>query len=180
MNKSMKTLIPVLAILGFSVMGGCGMTTSGDERLERAQSQMEEGDYRGAMIELKNALASDANNATARLLLAKVSLGLGDVLTAEKEVARAADLNAPESEVRPLHMEVLLAKGAFTDVLAALGMQTAGLTEAQQWTYRGTALLALGKADAASETYREWLAADPASIDADNTLASEQWLAFPP
>ena len=91
------------------------------------------------MIELKNVLVANPQNFTARLLLAEVSLGLGDQATAEKELTRASDAGAPESAVRPLHLRVLSARGQYTEMLASLGMETGGLSESQVLAFRGEA-----------------------------------------
>lgn len=162
----------VLTIVLSLLVASCGLGASNEERVRRAEQQVETGEYRAAMIELKNVLASDANNVRARLLLAKVSLGLGDALAAEKELLRAADLNALASEIGPLHMEILLAKGKFSEMLAAIGMQTAGLTQEQQWRFRSDALSGLANFESAKDTYKEWLAEMPQSVDAAVGIAN--------
>ena len=149
-----------------SVLAGCGLATSEADRIARAEAQIADGEYRAAAIELKNVLAANGNNVTARLLLAKVSLGLGDIESAEKELQRAAELDAPEDQLRSLHSEFLLASRRYADLLAALGSEPAGLTDEQQFHYRGEALLGLGNHDAALETYEEWLRLDPAEVGA--------------
>ena len=54
---------------------GCGLATSDEERLARADEKMVSGAYRAALIELKNVLVNDPNNFTARIRLAEVSHG---------------------------------------------------------------------------------------------------------
>ncbi len=169
MKKITNRISAVIALT--SVLLGCGLATSDEDRLARAAEQMESGEYRAAMIQLKNVLGGNADNVEARLMLAKVSLGLGDVLSAEKELARAAELGAQESEIRPLHLQVLAGKGNFTGVLASLGMETSGLSDVQRMSARGEALLALGNHETAAATYRDWLDSEPASSDANVGLA---------
>lgn len=158
-------------IVAMIAIAGCGLATSDDERLQRADEQIASGAYRSAIIEIKNVLANDSKNIRARLMLAEVSLGLGDVATADKEMTRAAELGAPESDIRLLHLRILAAKNRHTEILAALGAETGGLTDAQQFAFRGQALLGLRNPEAAKETYREWLASDSGSVDAEVGLA---------
>lgn len=68
------------------LLAGCDLFVSADERVVRAQELMAAHDYRGAMIELKNALQSRSDHVPARLLLAEVSLQLGDPAAADKEL----------------------------------------------------------------------------------------------
>ncbi len=166
----------ITAVILLFLVAGCGLATSDAERITRAEEQMVAGDYRSAMIELKNVLASDGNNATARTLLATVSLGLGDVLAAEKELQRAAELDAPEATIRSINLEILLAKRDFVGILSALGSEIGGLTQEQQWSYRGEALLGLHKSEEAMATYEEWWQSDPSSSDASIGLARAEFL----
>jgi len=165
-----------LAVIALLVLSGCGLAISDEERLQRADVQIAAGAYRAAIIELKNVLANDSENVRARLLLAEVSLGLGDLATAEKEMSRAAEYGAAESTVRQLNLRILAAKGAYSEILAALGMQSGGLTQTEQLAFRGQALLGLGNFEEAAQTYRDWLALEPNSADAAigsaKTLAS--------
>jgi len=162
----------LIAFAAIVVLAGCGIATSDEERLARAADQMADGEFRAAIIELKNVLGGDPNNVDARVMLAKVSLGLGDALAAEKEVARAADLGAPESVIRPLHYRILLAQGDYAGVLSGLGMDAGGLTDSDVLEFRGQALIGLGNYDEAEATFRESLASDPASVDAAVGLAN--------
>jgi putative PEP-CTERM system TPR-repeat lipoprotein len=160
-----------LLTIAFLFLGGCGLGTSNEERIERANDQVAAGEYRAAMIELKNALANDANNSAARLLLAEVSLGLGDVLAAEKELSRAIELGAPESSVLPLHFRVLVEKRDFSGGLSSLSMENEGLTDEDAWYFRGYALIGLESFEAAETTFDEWLSADADSDRAAVGLA---------
>lgn len=160
-----------LVLLALVAITGCGLATSEEERIARAEKQISSGAYRAAMIELKNVLAGNSEHVRARLLLAEVSLGLGDLDSAEKEMARAAEYGAPEKSIGLLNLRILAAKNDHTAVLAALGMNTIELSEAEQFKFRGQALLGLKNFAAADANYRDWLAMDPASVDATVGLA---------
>lgn len=60
-----------------------------DGYIESAKKYIKDNNAKGAVIELKNALQQDANNSEARLLLGKIYLERGDVLSAEKELRYA-------------------------------------------------------------------------------------------
>ena len=170
----MKMRILQLGALVASLVlfAGCGLTTSSAERIARAQEQIESGEYRAAMIELKNVLISEPENARARTMLAKVSLGLGDVEAAQKELSHAGALGADESVIRPIHLSILSAAGRYTDILASLGLEPGGLSDTQILQFRGDALLGVGNVEAATKSYREWLVLEPDSTDAAVAVAS--------
>ena len=64
-----------------------------------AKAYYEHGEFNVAVIQLKNALRIDPNNADARLLLGKSYLELEDWLSAEKELTRARDLGVEREEI---------------------------------------------------------------------------------
>ena len=113
--KVTSALMATLAITAMLSLSGCGLATSDEERLQRADEQIASGAYRAAIIELKNVLANDSENVRARLMLAEVSLGLGDLATAEKEMSRAAEYGASDSEIRRLNLRILSAKRAYSE-----------------------------------------------------------------
>ena len=62
------------------------------EYIKEAHSYMEEGKYRSAVIQLKNALQQDPDSAKARYLLGYVYLKAGDPASAQTELSRAIEL----------------------------------------------------------------------------------------
>ena len=46
MKNSNSKFISTFLLLALSVSGGCGLAASNEDRIERASTQMEEGDYR--------------------------------------------------------------------------------------------------------------------------------------
>jgi len=87
---------------------------------ERAIKQVERNDLRAAVIELRNALQRNPQNADARLLLGEVYARLGNGSAAEKEL-RAAERNgiAKERVAVPLGRALLL-QGHFEELLREL------------------------------------------------------------
>jgi cytochrome c-type biogenesis protein CcmH/NrfG len=94
MNKTSNVLI-----LCFLSMVGCGLATSSEERLDRAEAAFQDGAYRAAMIDAREVLRREPDNIRGRLLLGRISLAAGDVGTAEKEFRRAVDLGTPLEHV---------------------------------------------------------------------------------
>lgn len=81
---------------------GCdlGQSLSDVEYVYRAREQVEGGNVRAAVIELKNALAKNPDNADARLLLGQLYLDAGDGASAEKELEWALQLGVPLEAVQ--------------------------------------------------------------------------------
>src|SRR5688572_32986851 len=99
----------ILALLAIGVLlTGCDLFVSTDTRLERAQKQLDQGNYRAAMSDVKTALQSEPENAKARLLLAEVSLQIGDRESADKELERALAAGATAEQASAVRYELLL------------------------------------------------------------------------
>ena len=112
----------------------------------------------------------------ARLALAKVQIGLGDIPTAEKELQRAVELNAPPLDIERVHFSLLKARGEYTELLAGLARDEIVLPKEEQLDLRGQALLGLRQAAEAEETFRELLALVPGSASAGVGLAKARAL----
>lgn len=84
---------------------------------ESAVTLFDKGDYRGAVIQLKNALQQDGGNLAARLLLGRVHLRLGNGATAENELKAALSAGAdPAVTAVPLGRAYML-QGKYKNVL---------------------------------------------------------------
>jgi len=77
---------------------------------QRAEQRLDQGQPMGAVIDIKNALANDADSAYLRLLLARALLAVGDANGAAEEADRAARLGAEEARVLPLKARIALAR----------------------------------------------------------------------
>ncbi|GAA0298250.1 hypothetical protein GCM10009128_16300 [Psychrosphaera haliotis] len=89
---------------------GCGDKTSA-EYVDSANKSLENKDYKTAIIELKNAIKQEPNEASARFLLGKVYLDLKQYSFAEKELERALDYGYAANEVIPLLSKVYQKNG---------------------------------------------------------------------
>ena len=101
--------INYLGLLALLLISAC--QPAPEERVARAEAYFDKADYRSAVIELKNALRSDANRADARLLFARAAFQLGDYATAENEYTRALELGLDRPDVWLGYGRVLMDQG---------------------------------------------------------------------
>jgi len=87
----------VAAVALTTLATACTGEVSSDEYLARAETALAENDNASAIIELKNALKSDADNGRARLLLGLAYFEAGDSRSAEKELLLAEGLQSSEA-----------------------------------------------------------------------------------
>ncbi|MBU2882432.1 PEP-CTERM system TPR-repeat protein PrsT [Psychrosphaera sp. B3R10] len=95
---------------------GCG-EKSATEYMQEAQTALSEGSTETAMIQLKNVLRIEPQNAEARFLLGKLYLERGDWAFAQKELERALELSYSADEVVPLVAEAYRKMGADSQLL---------------------------------------------------------------
>ncbi|MCE4553736.1 XrtA/PEP-CTERM system TPR-repeat protein PrsT [Pelomonas cellulosilytica] len=99
-----------LALVLVAALTACSQR-SPEELLAAAQKRLEQKDAAGAVIELKNLLQENADNAAGRLLLGKALLESGDLSGAEIELRRAWELGAPRDELVPVLAQAMLQSG---------------------------------------------------------------------
>lgn len=142
-----------------------------DERIselyESAQTLFGQGDYRGAVIQLKNVLQHDAGDLSARLLMGRAYLKLGDGVSAEKAFQRARQHGVDaDSVVVPLGRALLLQR-KFKPLLEQIrnGGQR-GKHQADILSLRGQAHFALRENESAERDFEEALRQAPDHSDA--------------
>ncbi|MEF7616829.1 XrtA/PEP-CTERM system TPR-repeat protein PrsT [Aquincola sp. MAHUQ-54] len=121
-----------------------------------------------AVIQLKNALQQQPDDAEARFLLGRASLEIGDAVAAGAQLRRAIDLGHPAAQAVPLLAQAQLAEGKWKEVIrehAGTALPEAAATAALK-ALVATAYRAAGRPDQAQATIGEALAADPASVPA--------------
>lgn len=106
-----------------TLVGACvallaGCSDSPETMLASARDYMARNDLSAASIQLKNALQQDGKLAEARYLLGSVNLRQGNVVGAEKELRRAAELGFSGAEVTPLLARTMVQLGEFDRVLS--------------------------------------------------------------
>lgn len=127
-----------------------------DKFYEHAIELLSEGDHKGAIIELKNALQADPKDLTARVLLGNTYLEIKDGTSAAKELLRARKDGAGDSFVLAPLGRAYLMQGQFRkalEVLSAAGQAPATAVEIA--IIRGEAHLALREFAKAEQFYLE-------------------------
>jgi cellulose synthase operon protein C len=146
---------------------------SGERLLARAEQQLASGEFRAAMIDLRNYLSRNPDNAQARARLSLVMLELGDVAAAEAELAKAKDLGAARELTLIADCRLMVARDAYESVLeectAPATSQDLGVDVA---IVRGDALIGLKRYDEARASFESALAARPDSLNALQGLAA--------
>jgi putative PEP-CTERM system TPR-repeat lipoprotein len=99
------------------IVTACTKSANEEELIGRAKVYLESGDINAATLELKNILRDNANNAEARYLLGTISLKLGDMKSAQKEMRRAKDAGWNEAAVQLGLADAMFRQGYFQKVL---------------------------------------------------------------
>ncbi len=172
-SKRPRALIGLGLSLWIGLLAGCSDRTTDLEHLARAKESRDKGDLRTTVIELKNALQKNPNNAEARRLLGEISARLGDGPTAEKELRRAMELGVAREGVLLSLAEALQLQGKNQAILDEITLPPAlpPQTQAALAAYRGDAWLALNKPDQARREYEQSLRLDPGSPRGKRGLA---------
>lgn len=158
-------------ILGTSLLAACGEETSAT-LIGEAKAKIAAGDYKTAMIQLKNALAEDEHNAEARFELGKLYLEQLDLPSAEKEFRRAREAGYAASAVNPMIARALLGQREFERMLDELPVPAGGDTDAVTLlALRATAELGLGRKEDARKTLARAQQAAPDNPEVQLALA---------
>lgn len=153
-----------------------------EEHIQRAKDYESKGELMTAVIELKNAVEKNPQNAQARLLLGKIYIETGDGASAEKELNSAQEQGVAATVVAVPMANALLLQGRHKDALAKLSdvtsLSASGMAEAH--VVKGKSYLGLGELQHAEEEFQAALNGQPDSPIAwqGQTLlayAKQQW-----
>lgn len=96
--KSMKKTVVATIFSTAMILSGCGVFESSDkDHIENAKEYIDKGNVQGGIIELKNALQKNPENAEARWMLGKIYVKASLGAPAEKELKRSEQLGIPRS-----------------------------------------------------------------------------------
>jgi len=142
---------PLALLVASLMLGGCTGDKTGQQYFELAQDHQSKGESSAAIIEYKNSIRQDPNDAKVRLELGKLYLENKQYPAAEKELERSLrdDLMHNES-ILPLAM-VLYKQNKYKQLLA-LPLLTSGLSTDDlvvAYVLRGQALMIQGKREQA-------------------------------
>ncbi len=164
-----------LRVLGVSLAAfgvvGCDLFVSAETRAERAEALIAIQDFRGALIEAKNALQDEPGNARARRAAAEAAVHLGDAQGAEADLRRAIEFGMPLASVSDLAARIRLALGQYGELLTAIDTEELVLPEPARGLYRGRALLGLQRPAEAFEQFSGVLKAAPRLTEAQIGMA---------
>jgi len=141
---------------------------SADHYLAEAKTKIAAKDRDSAMIQLKNALQKDPNQAEARFLLGQLMLEGGDMRGAAIELGKAKDRGYGDDQVIPLMAQALVGQGQFQQVLTnfAEAQLTSPAATADLKASLAVAFSSLGRADQADQAIQASIAADPSNTRA--------------
>lgn len=166
-----KNLAIFVALVPLIALAGCDLFTNADTRVARADQLLESGAYSEAMVELKTALDDQPANARALLLLARTNLQLGRYDPALKALADARQAGAPDAAADEVQASLLLARGQFDELSAALSSGSLALADSERDVMRARMLVAQDHCDQALPMARSRLAADVAQPELRVVLA---------
>ena len=147
---------------------------SDEDRLDRGEQALAEGEFQAAIIDAKDVLRSEPRNVRGRVLLGRASLAAGDPAGAEKEFRRALELGAPIGQIVVPMARSILAQNRSQDVIDEIDVTLAAsdndATELE--LIRAEALLRLRELNDAKAVYDRVLQNSPNNITAMLGLAS--------
>lgn len=165
-NKQIRTLSLLLgAVISMSSVTACGKFQSSQALVADARQLQQKGDVKAAIIQLKNALQKNPDDAEARYLLGVIYNETGDPKSAEKELRRALSLGMSPARVLPDLGKALLGDGQFQRVLDETKPVSGEKQAVEVSISRGYAYLALGKRPEAKESFEHALKNKPDNPD---------------
>lgn len=159
------------AVLLMGALSACNKTPPLDTLLSEAAQFERKGDYKAAIIQLKNAVQQRPEDVKVRVQLANVYNASGDAVSAEKEIRKAISLGMDKNLALPVLGKALLAQGEWQKLLDA--GQQGGAASAEVLSLRGAAYLGLGKPDEARAAFEQALALKPDHVEALTGMARQ-------
>jgi len=158
------------------VFSACDGNLGADELVKRAEAHRAEGKPRTGLIELKNALQKSPENVGARLLLADISLQIGDAFSAERELLWARG-KAERGVVEPALARAWLALGKTEQLLKEItaNPEDPPVVQATILGLRGQAYLASARIDQAQTEFARASELDPAAAQLVAGKAQLAW-----
>ena len=168
-KSRMLTLLAVMIVLPLA--SGCDWIGSStpQQHIQKAKDLQSKGDIRSSIIELKNALQKNPDNAEARLLLGESYVKMQQGADAEKELLWAQKLGLTRAVVLPALVKAVLLQGNLDRVLAESSKLTPDISKADQATIlglRGQAFIAKGQFDPAQQALEQALQIKADSLSA--------------
>mgnify|MGYP000247502158 FL=1 len=153
-QKKLRIAITSSAIaLLVCTSSGCKKSPSTETLVAEAKQYQQKGDNKAAIIQLKNAIQKNPEDAETRFLLGSLYNDTGEAVSAEKELRKALALGMSKDKVLPGLAKALLAMNQPQKVLDETKDDPRAKNEAEMATLRGNAFLALDKASEAKASF---------------------------
>lgn len=166
MTKTNRVLALFIALL----LAAC--TPRGEKLLERAEASLASGEYRAAMIDLKNYVRAHPEDAHARAQLGRALLELGDISDAEAELTKARELGADRKDTLVAECQLLITRNAYERVLDGCKDVGDPAIDPDLAIARGDALLGLQRFTEARTNFEFAAKARPTNLSALHGLAA--------
>lgn len=165
-----RRLLPALFV-GSALLAACADENAAS-LVDEARKMAAAGDDKSAIIQLKNALAADEEDAEARFELGKLYLARLDLAAAEKEFRRAREAGYAADVVNVMIARALLGQRAFQRLLDELPAPAGKSDDALALhALRATAELGLGRKEDARKTLQQAQADAPRNAELQLALA---------
>jgi putative PEP-CTERM system TPR-repeat lipoprotein len=161
MYANLRSIIGAASMV---ILVACSGEKSAEELVLEAENYSANGEYRAAIIELKNVLQSDRNHAEARWLLGQTYFSMGAYADAIKELEKAAELELTEDDLSPLRAKTYL---ELNNLQALQSVSIKGLSDDARATVlaaQGLGKLRIGGVKAASRMIGPALELSPESV----------------
>ncbi|MCP3868435.1 MAG: PEP-CTERM system TPR-repeat protein PrsT [Gammaproteobacteria bacterium] len=152
----------VAVVYGIDDQQYAGETGAVGQYYENALMRFGQEDYRGAVVQLKNALQQNSRHLPSRILLGRVYLETGSPRLAEMEFALALEMGADRVLIDIPLAETYTRLGRYRDLVAEIDpARHLALDAAQLKVVIGRAYLELKQYDLAKKSLEEAVALDP-------------------
>jgi|GEM_PF-3092476 len=172
-NRRAATITVLSLLLGVSFpdLAEASAKSSRDFLISGLDSY-EKGDFKTALIQLKNAVKDDPDNAAARFELGQIELRIGDYPAASKEFTVAQARGYPAAKTVPALARALLMQNEFDKVLKTVQpCPDDPICRSEVLALQGHAHLAQNDIPAAAAAVRGAIEAQPSSLIAQTTQA---------
>lgn len=146
------------------VLSGCDRAKNFTEveHIQRAKDFEDKGELSASVIELKNALRKNPDNAQARWMLGQIYIKTGRGAEAEKELNKAKQLGVDPEMLKVPMAEALLAQQAYKRLFEETDIPTEATpaTRAKLLRLKGESQLGLGKLDQGCALFDDAIRAD--------------------
>ena len=153
------------------LIAGCGVLLTPHYRLQRAQREIQAGQWQAAAVDLRIVVQKQPNNSQAWLLLARISLDAGDLAGANSGVTHAIAAGAKGPDVDELRARVWVEGGQPQQLLDAIAQRAIQLPEPDGTILTARALLELRQPDAALAKVQPLVASQPDLTEAQDVIA---------